>query len=164
MTTEQRQAAVDALGITMNVICLDAGAADIGRLQKGRESRWMVQLTRNGVTVETEYHMGCGHRVMGQGRWAKRVPSAAFAKLTNDLVNALKQSRPTRPTLSDVLWSLSMDGEAGNELFENWCDNFGYDTDSRKALATYEACQQSGIKLRKLGLRLADLQTMFQDY
>lgn len=54
------------------------------------------------------------------------------------------------PKLNNVLYSLAMDAQCGAETFQDFCSNFGYDIDSRKALAIYEACQDSGIKLRKV--------------
>jgi hypothetical protein len=45
------------------------------------------------------------------------------------------------PLPVDVIQSLLMD--ATGESFEEWCGNLGYDTDSRKALATWEACRES---------------------
>lgn len=49
--------------------------------------------------------------------------------------------KPTEPPLADVLSSLLSDASNADTTFEDWCGDFGYDTDSRKALATYLACQ-----------------------
>ena len=46
-----------------------------------------------------------------------------------------------RPTLETVLESLSSDISCANDSFESFCDNCGYDQDSRKAYKIYEACQ-----------------------
>lgn len=43
------------------------------------------------------------------------------------------------PTVSDVLECLAMDASSALDKFEDWCDNCGYDTDSRKAYRTWEA-------------------------
>jgi hypothetical protein len=48
--------------------------------------------------------------------------------------------RPDSPTKIDVLRALLSDAEAGTTTFENWCADFGYSSDSIKALRTYEAC------------------------
>lgn len=42
--------------------------------------------------------------------------------------------------------------------FDEWASTFGYDTDSRKALATYEQCREAGPKLRALGLSRAQIE------
>jgi len=33
--------------------------------------------------------------------------------------------------------------------FSEWCSEFGYDSDSRKALATYDKCRRLGSRVRK---------------
>lgn len=52
------------------------------------------------------------------------------------------------PSAADVLYCLCADASALDEGFEDWCSNFGYDTDSRKALDTFLACQSVGRKVR----------------
>jgi hypothetical protein len=54
------------------------------------------------------------------------------------------------PTASDLVWAVVIDSEALNESFKDWCDNFGYTTDSIKARSTYRACQRNGQRLTDL--------------
>lgn len=54
------------------------------------------------------------------------------------------------PTASDVLESLSLDAYALSVSFDEWCADFGYDTDSRSALATYRACVRLGKRFCNL--------------
>ena len=54
------------------------------------------------------------------------------------------------PNAQDVVGSMLSDATCADGTFADFCDNMGMDTDSRKALATYEACQQSGADLRTL--------------
>lgn len=68
------------------------------------------------------------------------------------------------PKLEDVLYSLTMDSGAVTMTFEDWCDNSGYDTDSKKAEKIFNACRDSFVLLHRLGLNLAELQEYFQDY
>lgn len=42
------------------------------------------------------------------------------------------------------------DALSGSETFEDFCDNFGYDNDSRKAEKIYFACQDQLKKLRQV--------------
>lgn len=70
----------------------------------------------------------------------------------------------TPPKLEDILYSLTMDADAVNYSFEDWCATYDYDTDSRKALETWHECTNSYRKLKALGLDLEDLQNRFQDY
>lgn len=61
------------------------------------------------------------------------------------------------PSAADVLYCLISDVGAGDYTFEQWCCEYGYDTDSRKAFATYEACRSMAPKLQKLlGARYDD--------
>lgn len=74
--------------------------------------------------------------------------------------------KPKAPTAASVLHSLILDSSACEQSFESWCGGFGYDADSRKALAVYEACQKNTDKLnrvipRALREKLAEL---LQDY
>ena len=51
------------------------------------------------------------------------------------------------PTLREVLACLASDVAAAREGFSNFCDELGYDSDSRKALKTYNACAKISEKL-----------------
>lgn len=55
------------------------------------------------------------------------------------------------PTEADVLQSLALDVDAMDyPSFEAWAGEFGYDTDSRRAEATYRDCLAIGLALRSL--------------
>lgn len=56
------------------------------------------------------------------------------------------------PDIESVLNSLVMDGSAlfDGEPFEDWCMNFGYESDSRKAHKIYKKCLDIGHNLNKL--------------
>lgn len=71
-----------------------------------------------------------------------------------------------KPKTSDVIHSLLMDSEAAEESFEDWCSNFGYDSDSRKAERTYRACMETAKKMHRLftEAELAELREAFSEY
>jgi len=73
---------------------------------------------------------------------------------------------PTAPHAADVLCSLILDSLACNVSFNEWCDMFGYDTDSRKALETYLLCQQNTEKMRNVinAETIKALEIALQDY
>lgn len=48
---------------------------------------------------------------------------------------------PTTITAADVLASVASDARFGRESFDDFCSELGYDTDSRKAYATWEQCR-----------------------
>lgn len=53
-----------------------------------------------------------------------------------------------QPKLVDVLACLISDAQCGRDTtFENFCSDFGYDTDSRKAHATWLVCVETDAKI-----------------
>jgi len=54
------------------------------------------------------------------------------------------------PMASDLVWAVATDSTALEESFKDWCDNFGYSTDSITARSTYKACQRNGERLINL--------------
>lgn len=57
---------------------------------------------------------------------------------------------PVKPKNSDIVYSLLMDSEAGNYSFQDFCDNFGYSSDSINALNVYRECEKTNKNLRKV--------------
>lgn len=53
---------------------------------------------------------------------------------------------------TDVIYCFCMDARAylDSKNFEDFCNNFGYDTDSIKALKTYKACKKQAEKCTRL--------------
>lgn len=65
------------------------------------------------------------------------------------------------PDVAEVLDSLLMDANCVRwDSFEQFCHEYGYDQDSRKALATYKACEKTAKSLERLGI---DLDTRRED-
>lgn len=54
------------------------------------------------------------------------------------------------PKANDVMSCLVSDANAGMATFDDFCNEFGYDTDSRKAEQTWQACQRIGKQLSHL--------------
>ncbi len=53
------------------------------------------------------------------------------------------------PTADEVLDCLASDSRSADDCsFEQWCSEFGYDTDSRQAERTYQACHHSAVRLQ----------------
>jgi hypothetical protein len=48
--------------------------------------------------------------------------------------------KPVKPKIADVLHSLFTDAWAAEYNFHDWCANYGYDSDSIKALNMYKEC------------------------
>lgn len=95
---------------------------------------WRVTLWYAKRTLETTFRTGTGH-VRPAPEW----------------IGGKRQPRiPVPPSAADVLHCLCSDARAGEATFADFCTDFGYDTDSRKALEIYLNCQAEGPKLRTL--------------
>ncbi len=107
-----------------------------------------------------EYFTGTGLREKVRGFAAAKYPGATHVR------GHWEASYPVKPPIAGLLYSLILDGSACDESFASWCDNFGYETDSRKALATYEACQHGFDKLRKVftGAQIERIRELLEDY
>lgn len=116
------------------------------------------------------YSVGAGHPVM----WAQREARKAKNRLGSlsgyrALVSKLSQSPRQEPVnhaearaaiearyrelaplqIADILESLQCDVSGiEDSTFEDWAGDYGYDTDSRSALETYEACRETARAMR----------------
>ncbi len=135
----------------------------------GRSEEWGATATHHMVTLSAGdrviwsgwYSMGFAHAE----RWARknvhRVSAQAgcysvdvadllrnplpFGKRHNPegrYVTAVRKSavKWMKPDVANVLMSLAMDSRDSDQPFEDWAPDFGYDTDSRKALEIWNAC------------------------
>jgi len=55
----------------------------------------------------------------------------------------------SEPTAADVLSSLVLDTQCGEESFEDFCADLGYDPDSRKAERIWAQCHKIAPKVRR---------------
>lgn len=112
--------------------------------EKWEHDKWYCVFSAGSSVREGfEFSMGLGNRVLsfeGQ-REIKRA-----GKMSPRYLASLKAQYmiPVKPTAASVLYSLLLDATALEESFPNWCANFGYEEDSRKALDIYDKCCQSG--------------------
>ena len=80
-----------------------------------------------------------------------------------DLISHDTEAIP--PKADDILQCLVANSDAEDMSFNDWASDFGYDMDSRKALAIYTACQDNANKLRKAGISdLKAAREAFHDY
>jgi hypothetical protein len=134
----------------MNTYGTEISSTLVGRREEDDwpHFKWTVVLTRDGATYDLPYKMGLGHQ---QTKCGQPMPSLG----RYNAVIPCQHSRchnagwqPTPPTLYDVLTALKADAPRG-EAFEEWAPNLGYDTDSRRALDIYVACQKSEMLSRR---------------
>lgn len=127
-----------------------------------RASHWVCILERNGRRMSVQYSQGeafgdtnaIGYRIAlrqwrnnGSPRHAKPIPP------------------PLPPAIDDLLACLLSDARSGRMTFAEHCDEFGLDTDSRKALATWETCVKiAGDLTMVLGDAYDAIETAAEDY
>lgn len=123
--------------------------------EKREHYLYRVTLTYQGRTFSTDYRMGVGcvelkpaNHMADPKRQAERLGGEFRYNALGPGKDAIAVPRP--PTLLDVLGSLRSDCTLGDQLFEDFCGDLGYDTDSRKAHASWEACQRMHYELRNL--------------
>lgn len=81
----------------------------------------------------------------------ERMPNVVFGGKSVAIAEAEALCTPTSPDAETVLDCLAFDcsGTENARSFEEWADEYGYDHDSRKAEATYRACQETAAKLAR---------------
>jgi len=90
---------------------------------------------------EDEWHFA---NVMAQGKTPKD------KKRTAEIAAKIAKAQKKQPDPAEVLASVCREGQDADESFENWCGNFGYEEDSRKAEGIYLACTDNGKKARRI--------------
>ena len=84
----------------------------------------------------------------------KRISFKFYGSFTDWQTGKIKLDRQE---LIYCLYCLLNDGLSGQDSFECFCSNFGYDEDSRKAYKIYKACQRSRDKADKIGFNSENL-------
>ena len=132
--------------------------------------KFSVAFTRNKLNTTFDFHQGIGHREERKNNYYRLTKySAAFRKLINQQVMYPIVSGAVYvfvPTSAVVLYCLLLDAERGQYTFHEFCQHYGFDEDSRKALDTYLVCQNTSMKLNTIFKHdeIAHLQTLLEDY
>lgn len=131
---------------------------------------WVCTVDYNGRKYAVDFRMGLGNArsvVIGGQGGVSRQEIVAYAKEQGapiewgpgmggrrepDGRTATTAHVAKAPTLDMVLSSLASDANAylNADGFEGFCEDFGYDTDSRAAERTYNACKDVFLELTKL--------------
>lgn len=106
---------------------------------------WIIAFTNTATkrASDFEYFTGIGLR-------AKPVITNKYTRNTLAWHAVEDARKPSTPEPASVLHSLLLDSDACNQSFAHWCMDYGYDEDSRKAYATYEACQKNADNLARV--------------
>lgn len=166
MTGEQTaQAYVDSLSIPYMATFVPQSMS-----RNADEKHPSINWTINFGGLVTDYMQGIAH-MPGYKHYtrrtidvAEREKAAAEKGLYFPSNRSFGGKKIPSPALVDVLYSLVMDSDVIEyDCFEDWAENFGYDSDSLKAKSIYDACLSIALKLRKL-INLDEARAAFQDY
>ena len=151
---------LDSIGIKVST----AYCGETIRDNDWRCDAWKITLTTGKAGYTFEYYTGTGYRVDDAAAKLalKNVSKHSIAWRDGVLNNQV----PVYPAVAGLLYSVQLDAEACEQCFDDWCSEYGYDTDSRKALETYLLCQQNGMKYNQLFSReqREAIVEMVQDY
>lgn len=117
---------------------------------------WDVKLVGQGKSMVIQFSMGKAHREYRKFRnMNEGGPSVVRVTRPTHQYQDQKESferhhKPATPTLADVLPCLQSDLRAAEGSFENFCSEFGYDSDSISALKVYNKCCEYDKQLRGL--------------
>lgn len=127
---------------------------------------WKVTIKTPRGEIITDYMQGIGHL---PGYKHPRYESADMALEAKNAaeVGRWQGRKVALPDVADVMHCLLSDAEVIDcASFEEWAENYGMDTDSRKAEATYRTCLETALKLRSMlgDSKMTELREAFQDY
>jgi hypothetical protein len=140
----------------LNLTAKHVRLVEVSEKEPWEHDLWDVVITYNGKTYTTEYSTGMGHRKVAPGvetfYQGGRKKYATAGSVAHTETEAAKKNftKPVAPVLADVISSIVMDAGSAEDTFEDWCDNLGFDSDSRKALETYMKCQEARSKFLKV--------------
>lgn len=124
------------------------------------QDNWSVTISYKGKEYTTSYFSGIGHRKLISS--VQKDNRGYYNKIFGDFKNEkgaceAQWLKLIPPTLANVMHCLLLDGRSATGTFEDFCGDLGYDSDSRKALETYLACQVTfNGMLKMLGTELFD--------
>lgn len=119
-------------------------------------------IAREGITM-TAVKVPANPNMDGDAEWSAQAShyyvTFSRAGSPEKLVSYFSQGSAHKraPQAEDVLDCLASDAASVENArgFEDWADELGYDTDSRKAERTYDVCRQQANHLRRfLGAQL----------
>lgn len=149
-----------AVDVKLAAWCVSFSVALVGEIKR---DEWICDEWRVKIgAIETMFHTGVGHRKQHPKapKFNGSKTSLAYEEWSTQYV------RPTAPSAASVLHSLILDSSATEQCFNDWCDDYGYDNDSMKALITYQACCAIGQDMRRVftHAQREELRELLQDY
>lgn len=118
-----------------------------------------LTLAHEGRSMSFDYCAGLGHVKFERGPTWRKPANAIEWRYGKEGPKGDGWNVRAEPTLFDALFCVLMDARSYDDArnFEDWCDNFGYDTASKRAERMYQACGQTSKDVRHvLGRALYD--------
>lgn len=153
-------------GLTLTFRFVPKSAAPQDRIRKEdpNATHWKLELRDSKrVVLDIDYTVGSGYspsykikdrhqKNLCLASEAETGMVAEYPDIQISSPRAFTTNRPIpAPSIANGIYSLLLVADAIDYVdFEDWADDFGCDTDSRKAEALYMECQKIGIELREL--------------
>lgn len=172
---EACKAAMEKHGLTVKAIFVPFSQSR-NAAEKSPSLNWRVSLYKGErLILSGDYSAGCGHcpayklsvKKAGSQNSVMRAEMIRYECENGKAYGRFVPGAPIVPDACDVFHSFLSDGEAIDAgSFGSWAADYGYDEDSRKAFAAYNACIQTGLALRSaLGeAALSELREAFAEY
>jgi hypothetical protein len=123
---------------------------------------WHVDI--NGQVFQ--YKTGVGHATP----FYKKIPYSGWNRPMNKKPdrNTVRDNQGERwvhvPHIDEILYCLFSDADAATEPFDEFCLNFGYNSDSIKVLNIYQECTEIKNKLRiALGSEYSEIKSRIEE-
>jgi len=129
--------------------------------------QWTITFKGKSAASIFEFFTGIGHRkIVNHKDFKAGTMIRAKTKTIKPYTSHVQFEVVSKPTPASVLYCLIGDMEATNETFGDWCDNYGYDNDSMKAHAIYNACIENAKKLQTIfkTSHIDKLRELLEDY
>lgn len=152
----------------IDVNCIYLG---FGKTKQGSETwehdKFLFNFKSAKIDASFEFKTGVGHRFLKvKGSYPLpcfKIDKAHYTKhdlsLFKGNTSIFKNVFVMQPDLATLFYSLVSDAEVLHYNFFDWCDNFGYDQDSRNAEKIYFECLENSKKLEAL-LGYKNIQTI----
>jgi len=180
-TENQLESVIEQLGLTYTATFVPTKQP--AETVRHPELHWVCTLTKGHRHMTIPYRQGCAHVIGYQHYHKNPYERRLHDKMIRTACETGKyvihkrawlgelfiQSKAAQPApkLADVLYCLVLDAcVLDTSRFEEWAENFGYDTDSREAEKTYRQCIEQSLQFKNLigQAALDTLKEAFQDY
>lgn len=133
--SKQIEASVNAKLSELNIQYSVVYIGEVTR-DKWQSDSWRVTFKRNGKSFSIDYFTGLGLRKMKP----RAIEPTSNKKSIHYHAWAQINIVPVKPDATGVLYSLFVDSQALDMSFDNWASDYGYDSDSIKAITIYQQC------------------------